>query len=111
MCWNRLSPFKLDRNSTKTEAKTWSKCSNGGKTIAESILAQVEINKFERTGLSGSHSMIQVGTLIIWVMNFKIITYPTRPIISPRIDYPVVIMNFEVSKYKIWANGLTVIKC
>ena len=45
---------------------------NGGKAIAEQILASEEINKSKRAGLWESQSGIQVGKLTIWVRSFEI---------------------------------------
>ena len=46
----------------ETETTTWSKFSNGGKTVIKQILALEEINKSNRAGLWESESGIQVGS-------------------------------------------------
>ena len=51
---------------------TWSEFPNGGKAIAEQILASEEINKSKRAGLWDSQSGIQVGKLNISVRSFEV---------------------------------------
>ena len=48
---NRVSCFEFIGKSMETETKTWSKFPNGGKGIAEQILASEEINKSKWAGL------------------------------------------------------------
>ena len=60
----------------ETETTTWSEFPNGEKAIVEQILASEQGNKPKRAWLWESQSGIQVGTLIIWVIekwNRKII--------------------------------------
>ena len=53
MQWNRASCCEFDGKSMETETTTWSEFPNGGKAIAEQILASEEINKSKR----GNHSI------------------------------------------------------
>ena len=72
MQWNETSPCEFDRKSMQIETPTWSEFPNGGKAIAEQILASEEKNKSKRAGLWESQSEIQVGKLTIWVRLFEI---------------------------------------
>ena len=72
MQWNGASCCKFNGKSMETETTTWSEFPNGGKAIAEQILASEEINKSKRAGLWESQSGIRVGKLTIWVRSFEI---------------------------------------
>ena len=72
MQWNGTSCFELDGKSMKTETKTWSEFSDGGKAIVEQILASEERNKSKREGLQESQSGMQEGKLTIPVRSFEI---------------------------------------
>ena len=65
MQWNRASCCEFDGKSVETETTTWSEVPNGGKAIAEQILASEERNKSRRAGLWKSESEIRVGKLAI----------------------------------------------
>ena len=56
----------------ETETAPWSEFPNGGKTIAEQMLASEERDQSKRTGLWESQSGIRVGKLTIWVKSFEI---------------------------------------
>ena len=51
MQWNVASCCEFDGKSMEAKTTTWSEFPNGGKAIAEQILASQEINKSKRTGL------------------------------------------------------------
>ena len=72
MQWNRASHCEYDGKSMETETTTWSEFPNGGKAIAEQILASEERKKSKRAGLWESQSGIWVGKLTIWVRLFGI---------------------------------------
>ena len=72
MQWNGASCCKFNGKSMETETTTWSEFPNGGKAIAEQILASEERNKSKRAGLWESQSGIRVGKLTIWVRSFEI---------------------------------------
>ena len=61
MQWKKPFIFKFERNSMKTEETISSKLCNGGKIIAEQILASNDRNKSEKSGLQESQSAIQLG--------------------------------------------------
>ena len=63
MRWNGASSLEVEGRSIETETTTWSEVSNGGKGIAERIIASEEINKSKRAGLWESQSGIQVEKL------------------------------------------------
>ena len=65
MQWNRASRCEFDGKSMETETTTWPEVPNGGKAIAEQILASEERNKSKGAGLSESESGIRVGKLAI----------------------------------------------
>ena len=69
---NGASLCEFDGKSMESETTTWSEFPNGGKAIAEQILASEERNKSERAGLWESNSGIQVGKLTMWVRSFEI---------------------------------------
>ena len=56
----------------ETETTAWSEFPNGGKAIAEQILASEERKESKRVGLWEWQSGIQAGKLIIWVRSFEI---------------------------------------
>ena len=62
---NKASCCEFDGKSVETETTTWSEVPNGGKAIAEQILASEERNKSRRAGLWKSESEIRVGKLAI----------------------------------------------
>ena len=51
MWWNMASCFKFIGKSMETEKTTWSEFPNGGKAIAEQILASEDRNKSKTAGL------------------------------------------------------------
>ena len=61
MWWNKASCCEFDGKSMETMTTTWLEFPNGGKAIAEQILASEEINKSKRAGLWESRSRIWVG--------------------------------------------------
>ena len=72
MQWNGVSHCEFDRKSMETETTTWLEFPNGGKAIAEQIIASEEINKSKIAGLWESQSGIWVEKLSIWVRSFEI---------------------------------------
>ena len=56
MWWNMASCFKFIGKSMETEKTTWSEFPNGGKAIAEQILASEDRNKSKTAGLWESQS-------------------------------------------------------
>ena len=60
MWWNKASCCEFDRKSMETMT-TWSEFSNGGKAIAEQILASEERSKSKRARLWESGSRIWEG--------------------------------------------------
>ena len=71
MRWNRASHCEFDGKLMETETTKWSEFPNGGKAIAEQILASEERNKSRRAGLRESKSGTWVGKLSIWVRPFE----------------------------------------
>ena len=67
MRWNGTSHFEFNGKSTETET-TWSEFPNGGKAIAEQILASQEINPKEQ---DCTQSRVLVGKLPIWVRSLQ----------------------------------------
>ena len=63
--------LSLMESQWKLRRQTWSEFPNGGKSIAEQILASKDRNKSKRTGLWESQSGIQVGKLNLWVRSLK----------------------------------------
>ena len=70
----------------ETETTTWSEFLNGGKAIAEQMLASEERSKSKRQW--ESQSEIGVGKLTVCVRSFEITEF-TRLISSTRIAKPV----------------------
>ena len=56
----------------ETETITRSEFPNGGKAIAEQLLASEERNKSKRAVLWESQSGIRLGKLTIWVRSFEV---------------------------------------
>ena len=79
-----MSHCEFDGTSMDTDTTPWSEFCNGGKGIAEQILASDERNKSERAGLWESQYGIQVGNLTIVkvVWDIKIIIEFARSISS-----------------------------
>ena len=65
MWWNVACQSEFDKKSMETETSTRSEFLNGGKAIAEQILASEEINKYKRAELWDTQPEI-------WVEKFTI---------------------------------------
>ena len=72
MRWNEASLFEFIKKLMETKTTIWSEFPNGGKTIAEQILASEQRNKSKRAGLWESQSGISAGKVTIWVKSFEI---------------------------------------
>ena len=70
MQWNGASSFEFIGKPMETETTTWSEFPNGGKAIAEQILASEEINTKEQD--CASHGQGSSRKVNIWVSSFEI---------------------------------------